>query len=67
MPLPAIHSIQSTFPQSVCLPLGPFSGLRVYINTNPPKKGKLFLFFLLWLKFQSTWLRIRQAVQIKVY
>jgi hypothetical protein len=66
LPLPAIHTVPCTFPLSVCLPLGSFSGLRVYINTNPPKKGKLFLFFLLWLKFQRTWRRIRQAVQIKV-
>lgn len=46
--------------------LAPFSLLRVYINTNPPKKGKIFPFFLLWIKFQQTWLRIRRASQIKV-
>lgn len=62
------HSfIPPRLPSDACAcHLAPFSLLRVYINTNPPKKGKIFPFFLLWIKFQQTWLRIRHASQIKV-
>lgn len=67
-PDPSHHSfIPPCLPSDVCAcHLAPFSLLRVYINTNPPKKGKIFSFFLLWIKFQQTWLRIRHASQIKV-
>lgn len=62
------HSfIPPRLPSDVCAcHLAPFSLLRAYINTNPPKKGKIFPFFLLWIKFQQTWLKIRHTPQIKV-
>lgn len=65
LPLPAIHSFQLASEEACACHLAPFSSLRVYVNTNPPKKGKIFPFSLLWIKFQQTWLRIRHALQIK--
>lgn len=67
LPLPLIHSTLPPLPSwRMHCHLALSSQLRAYINTNPPKKGKIFPVFLLWIKFQQTWLRIRHASQIKV-